>query len=142
MNPITFLNGMFMFAAGEHFAKHVDERALEFDDPADLVAVSEDGVGHDFPEEGQERYKQALADGESPNVCWHPEHGWFVTHAFDEDEEDEGYVMRMVCWAEMGEQEFSAFLAEWWKENNPAYKDGGLLDDLGIDGGGWRADRH
>lgn len=134
MDPISFINGMFMFAGGDAFAKMLAGRALVFNRVEDLLAVGQDGIGHNFPEEGQARYREAVANEQEPDVCWHEEYGWFVTHNFDGE-------LRMVCWAEMGEAEFSKFLAEWWKKNNEAYTEGGLLDQLGIDGGGWRQDR-
>ena len=131
MNAHDFLNQFFMMTALGNWAEHIDKKARVFDNVEDLTAVGEDGVGHDFPEEGQAAYRQALDAGERPGVSWDEEHGWFVTHVFgddadddadddDDDDEDDLPAMRMVCWAEMGPEAFSKMAARWWQTENPA----------------------
>jgi hypothetical protein len=114
MNPHLFLNQLFQYAALNNFAMMLDGHALVFDDVDDLMVVGKDGTEHPFPKEGQEVWRKVMLAGESPNVCHHPEHGWFVTHAFRGDPDEE--PMRMVCWAEMGGDAFNRTACQWWKD--------------------------
>jgi hypothetical protein len=118
VNPALFLNRVFQMAALNNYAEMLDGHALIFDDVADTGC----------PEAGVEAWRAATTAGESPNVCKHPEDGWFATHGFRGDPEDE--PMRMVCWAEMGGEKFNQRACDWWKAQgaNPDTIEPGITD--------------
>jgi hypothetical protein len=104
LNPALFINQVFQMAALNHFSLLLDtEHKVPFVDAA---------VEEDFAQEGVDAYHRADKAGEKPAVCRHPDHGWFVTHDFDNDSED---GMRMFCWAEIGPKESNAVACDWWK---------------------------
>jgi len=113
MDPHSFINMAFQFAALNNFAERVEQHTLCFDNPEDLVAVGEDGIGHDFPADGILAYEDALEAEQRPLVSYMPDMGWFVTHGFgDEDAEP----VRMICWAEIGPDKLNEVACAWWKE--------------------------
>ena len=105
MDPNDFLDGIFVMAGHHNLARHIEET---------LEPVSESSL----PPKGQEAFAKSDEAQERP-VAYRPDTGLVVVSTFKEDS-DKDFEFRMVCWAEMGEAQFTEYACTWWAENNPA----------------------
>lgn len=103
MDPHKFLSGMFQMAGLYHLAAHVE---------GTCGAVGRDAL----PDAGKAAWDKAEGAGEDPAAYQH-EKGLVVIARWEDEE-----AIRLVCWAEAGEDEWGQFTNQWWTENNPALK--------------------
>jgi len=106
MDGLSFINMFFQYAALNNFAKMLDGDGMV--DGRDCIIETSM-----WPEEAQKAYQAADEAGQDPKWVMHHEHGNFITHT--SQDEDDSPSLRMVCWAEMGPEKFNKTACEWWK---------------------------
>ena len=110
MDPFVFLGGMFQMAGLFNLTAFLEQTC---------TIVPRD----DLPQEGQEAFDKASALDANPVAYRYPEKGLVVVSRWDEEDMQRDDMMRLVCWAEIGEEEWGRFANGWWAENNPALSD-------------------
>jgi hypothetical protein len=128
---MLFLNQFFQFAALNKYAEHLEANPRRTQHCGCAMPMNEMMPILQAEEEA----------GRDPVIVCTDEIGHVIVHTFGKEdslevEDSDGEVhdfgpdegMRMVCWAQVGPTIYNQTATQWWRDRNPAHREGSVLD--------------